>query len=142
MGIDLIVFLMFLGLIGFLVVTFIVIAKVTDWHFKFKAKQFAEKYPEYVAMWKEINKKEYSNCNYHAENIFPLKTKIDELTKKITYLPKEEREKVEVEIEETKKLLFKNQLIYSEKEIEIRADYSKFQEYKKNHGIGKEYWED
>jgi mRNA-degrading endonuclease RelE of RelBE toxin-antitoxin system len=92
-------------------------------------KKRMRKYPQLFAMIDELDKVWNVQANLNNTEIVPRKRKIDKLTSGLMYLPREEREKVDREVETLKEEIFHYQKIYDSFQSNGKEIKSKIHDY-------------
>lgn len=106
-----------------------------DTYYNIKDKRFDKKYPDFVKMREDYYNKISNASSFYNSKISISMSSIDNMEKKKKYLPKEEREKLEIKIEEEKEKLFEYEKQYKCMENDNRNFYYQIEEYKINNNI-------
>lgn len=122
-------------ILALLFIIFIFVSKIMDTYYNIKDKRFDKKYPDFVKMREDYYNKISNASSFYNSKISISMSSIDNMEKKKKYLPKEEREKLEIKIEEEKEKLFEYEKQYKCMENDNRNFYYQIEEYKINNNI-------
>ena len=90
---ELLGILLFFGAIALIIGIIYGVAQIYEY---FSTRRYYKKYPKWAKFIEEYNQAVSEQCSFYNTNISPLSRKIDTLERSKEYLPKIERDKIDV----------------------------------------------